>query len=902
MKQANMRVLSRYLKSLPDRLLERVRPIKPPEWYGERPQKLEQFLDYEAALDLCRPTILLSDGSLGVCWELAPIEHEAASLGELESRLEKLSDVFNKTRDERVVFQVLFDSAPTNELETPEVLKAADLTNAQKILLKRIESVKTLGAGTNSKLRLMKRRVWLTLRLMAPKAFDVSVATETQIDAEFIDAAKQFESHTKELKRLGDEVEFSLNYAGLKFTSVSHNEFLSFVREGLHSVRGNKDVASQPEVYSLNENRTIRSQLSHGFACVVPFAISVEEDTWEVASWKSKPDSRFTGMFANLLSLDTPHRVVVNISSCDRTVDLDLKANFLKHATSSFAEMQRDEVKLAHDRLARGDKFFNVSVHVLIRNVGMQIRDVKTEGSARRFISKLQSFTKTEFIIERQHALPIFFSCLPLLFNKTSEKAIGREARAFGSELVSYLPLFGGFRGTKDPMQLMMSRAGDAIWLSQFASQTSGHLVVGATSGAGKSFLMQNLMSAFFAWNPNGLVFIIDKKTSYEIFARVVGENGGVQISKPPANFPNIFRGKLDDFRLPVIVGILKTAINLVSPDARLNAVEEILLSNAVRAAFEQNELDASTEYANGELSNKNVLRAKIPQLSDVVDNLTPIAAKAGIPVTVAQTLALLLSPFIGTGPYANVFDRFEEDEPDPKTPAVSLYDVDAVSGSAILSTLTTQILLSEILRQIRRPENRGKRALLVIEEVGVLASESPEIVNFIRDSWKTFRKLNIGGCGLTNEIDDFLYKPGPREIWNNSPNKILLRLLDKDIQKAVLGDPERGVPPLIQDEYVGELISTLTKVDGEYSQALWWSDETKGTFIYMPNGFDYWCSASKPVEVATVYKVKETLESSYFDAVTLLATHFPKGVKAQDGSLRELSSEEILLLTEQKL
>ena len=205
------------------------------------------------------------------------------------------------------------------------------------------------------------------------------------------------------------------------------------------------------------------------------------------------------------------------------------------------------------------------------------------------------------------------------------------------------------------------------------------------------------------------------------------------------------------------------------------------------------------------------------------------------------------------------------------------------------------QKILAEILRQIRRPENRGRPGMLVIEEAGVLSEGSPELVSFIQSAWKTFRKLGFSCVGLTNEVDDYVRKAGPREIWNVSPNKIILKMTDKDLQKALVGNPEAGQAPLIEEAHLGKLIASLKKEDGEYSQGLWWSDEAKGTFMFMPTGFDYWCAASKPIEVATVYEVwRAQGEASYFAAVAWLAKNFPRGVLDREGKLRNLSPEEL--------
>lgn len=179
-----------------------------------------------------------------------------------------------------------------------------------------------------------------------------------------------------------------------------------------------------------------------------------------------------------------------------------------------------------------------------------------------------------------------------------------------------------------------------------------------------------------------------------------------------------------------------------------------------------------------------------------------------------------------------------------------------------------------------------------MIEEAGVLAGDSPEIVQFIRDAWKTFRKLGMACVGLTNEVDDYAIKPGPREIWNVSANKVILRMLEKDLQKALCGSAERGFPPLIEDKLIAQLIGSLRKKDGVYSQGLWWSDEAKGTFVFMPTGYDYWCAASKPIEVETVYAVPKKL-GNFRAAVTWIAEQFPRGVIGKDGRPRSLRPEE---------
>jgi hypothetical protein len=882
--------------SLPDHVLERMRPTRMPDYFKAQAAKLGSVLPYECMLDLERPVCLLSDGSLGVVWEIDLLPHETLSQAELERRLTSLGEIVEKVRSEKAAFQFIFDSEPHLELPRPEYLNGAEPTAPQVFLSKRIAEIESYAKAPKHQLRLMRRRAFVTLRFTDTRSFANRLpipSGENEISA----IELPIQALSRELMQAVHEVEYSFAHAGMTAHFLDGVGLLRFLRNTLHSVDERKCSATIGSADFNFENR-ISDQVMRGFAEMTPSGIRVGADVWEVASWVDQPPTACTGLWARLLEIDVPLRVVVNVRPCTDASDLDSKSFFLKNAQDAFGELQRTEVKTTQERMVRGEVLSWVSVHVLVRNEESSQVMSEPGGAARRVVSRLKTLTQIPFVVEKYAAPAIFLMSLPLGFSAGAAPFSGRERRVLSRNLAPYLPVFGGFRGTRNPMQWMISRGGEIAWLNPFDSETSAHMAVLASSGGGKSFYAQNLMMSFFAANGgikkgHPLLFIIDKKTSYEIFARVVGEDFGCQIIKPPERFPNIFRGALDDLRLPVIVGVLKTAVSLVSENARVGAIEEMLLSQAVRAAFEQNQLDARTEYAEGSLREKSSSHVKIPRLSDVIENIFPIAAQSGIDSSLAQNFAALFAPFVGQGPYAELFDRAEFEEQDAATPGVSLFDNDAVSSHPVLSTLTTQLILCEILRQLRRPENHGRAGMLVIEEAGVLAGQSPEIVAFIRDAWKTFRKLGIACVGLTNEVDDFAGKPGPREMWNVSPNKVILRMLEKDLQKAQCGNVESGYPPLADDPLLIQLIGSLRKKDGAYSQGLWWSDEAKGTFVFAPTGFDYWCAASKPIEVETVYEV-EKRTGSFLSAVSWLAQHFSNGVLGTDGRPRSLLPDEL--------
>jgi hypothetical protein len=809
------------------------------------------------------------------------------SESEISAKLASLSTIFKNIRHENVSFQLIFDSEPTSDIALPQNL-AEPKTSAERILADRVQAVCKSG-------KLCKRTLILTIRVSSKegmarrtKLFSRSSELELELD--------EFLRLQKTLALVCQEVEYCLSLGGFSSELMGRPECLDLLRSSFHSLAQRSQTTVLPEA-PLPES-PLKSQILRDFITMSPRGVEVGEDTWELCSWLDQPPRSFHGQLCRVLELKVPYRVVLNVRPCLDSSDLETKMVFLKNAADAYGEMQRDEIRLVQDQIARGEGLAFAALHIMVRNQGVSLKSLADKGAASSVVSQLRTYTQVDFLVEKLAAPAIFLSCLPFGYSPRSAHVSGREKRVLAASLAPYLPVFDGFQGTKSFLQLMVSRAANAITLNPFDSETSPHVAVLASSGGGKSFFAQNLMMSFFAKKPDGLVFIIDKKTSYEIFARVVGEDFGSQIVKPPEYYPNIFQGELDELRLPIIIGILKTALSLVSKGFQTGAVEEMLLSEAVRASFEQTRLDSQFAYENEQIAERTASHKRIPKLSDVVQNLVPLAAKLAIPKEVASELAANLSPFVGSGPYAALFDKLDFETIDPKTPGVSLFDIDAVGGNPILSTLTSQMILAEILRQVRRPENRGRPGLLVIEEAGVLAGGSPELVAFIQDAWKTFRKLGFSCIGLTNEVDDYLRKPGPREIWNISPNKVILKMSEKDLEKAVYKDANSDAPALISDPYTGRVLGSLVKRDGEFSQGLWISEETRGTFIYAPTGYDYWCAASKPVEVEAVCKLSsmlaENAEKPFFTAVTLLARSFPRGVRQKNGALRELSAGEM--------
>ncbi|NBW81406.1 hypothetical protein EBR21_06595, partial [bacterium] len=269
--------------SLPDHVLEWMRPKHMPEYFKAQAGKLSSVLPYERMLELERPVCLLSDGSLGVVWEIDLLPHETLGQAELERRLTSLGEIVEKVRSEKAAFQFIFDSEPHLELLRPENLNGAEPNAPQVFLSERIAEIESYAHSPKHQLRLMRRRAFVTLRFTDTRSFANRLhipSGENEISAIEI----PIQSLSRELMQAVHEVEYSFAHAGMTARCLDGVGLLRFLRSTLHGIDERKCSATISSTDFNFENR-ISDQVMRGFAELTASSIRVGGDTWEVASW-----------------------------------------------------------------------------------------------------------------------------------------------------------------------------------------------------------------------------------------------------------------------------------------------------------------------------------------------------------------------------------------------------------------------------------------------------------------------------------------------------------------------------------------------------------------------------------------------------------------------------------------
>ena len=819
-----------------------------------------------------RDVFVFNDGAIGTFWELCPISHELLSENELNSVLSTFCKIFESSVDDQVTLQVLFYSYPSKKFELPE--NDDGIKNFARIAQnERIKTIQSLAQSDEIR-KLVRRRVFLTLRVDPKITIQTSQVTSSSIEDKIKEQLVFLEKSLVKLRQISSTIEYVVqDRAKIELSRSFEKDLIEILKFELNCLDVDAEYLAKEEDNNRKIKNISKKVVQSNFKWE-PDAVEVGGDTIEAISWIDQPTNFYTGLMAELLNnISAPIKAVLNIRPNNNGHGIEDLINATKTHGDSLKERQNIEAKRVEKRQLYGEVYCATSLHVFMRNPKVKISENKELRGGRELSIKLKNATSIPFILEEFAAYEIFQSCLPFAYSKKVSSAVGREFRVLSEDLKYYLPIFGGSRGEIIPYQLMQNRGGEALWFNPRVYDESPHYAILASSGGGKSFFESNMLTSEIAYEPSSKIFIIDNITSYEIWAKTMGEDVGCEIIKPPSKFPNIFKGVINSERLPIIVSVIKTAVNLVSNEV-ISGSEEVLLGDAILKTYNDNITFSKKKFVYGEdgelgyFRDSESGRYKTPRLSGIIDNFNTVCGQKGFDEGLGLSLKTKLMPLFGSGPYSILFDSIDTQLVDEPNPGIFLADLEGIQGDDKLMAMTCLMIVCEILRQMQRPENKGRPGQLVIDESGVvLNGNSKELEKFVETKWPTLRKKDVVcGC-LTNLVEHYTKIPACKVMFQISPNKIVLPMSESQIREAqenkLLGD----------NNLIYELIRSLEKRDGVFSEGLWISKRVVSSFTYVPTGFDYWLAVSKDTEKQTIERLKNKF-GTYQKTIYFLATH----------------------------
>ena len=545
-------------------------------------------------------------------------------------------------------------------------------------------------------------------------------------------------------------IEERLQNAGMKFRRLASQEILDFVFEHLNPGRPNPPIlkALNP-AQRLGPAQTLRGQIIFNAVKEEFDHVQMGGTYFRGLSLMRLPENSHLFYAQRLLNSLWPDcDLVLNIHSLDTEkaiASLKLKNNISRtlafSALSKNYEAEQKHLELDElitDIRGSAQRLFQFSLSVLIRGKSLDELADKTLP----VLGAFHDFSAAEAASDDMNHSRIFLQSIP--------GHAGLNERRFYVQtdaLSGLLPLSGAYRGSKSKKMLVETPLGELVGLDPFDPELPAkHGLILGTTGSGKSFATNYILSSFLVENPDNHVVIIDVGGSYRKLARVFGgdylevtlsEKYGFNPFPPKSQIAP--GGDFDDDA----VAYLSLLISRMCA-ASASVHEKGFLERAIKAAYSKKE---------------EIL------LSDVREELLRISASHPAAKTYADSLELWTS-----GMYGRLFNR--PGGLDSKKRLV-VFDLQNLDHHPDLQGVYFFVIRSMIWGKLL---NRALKKIIVIDE-GWKFFDDETGSELVQNLYRTARKFNGAVLSISQSPKDFLDTKAASAIIANSYVKYMLKL-----------------------------------------------------------------------------------------------------------------------------
>ncbi len=381
---------------------------------------------------------------------------------------------------------------------------------------------------------------------------------------------------------------------------------------------------------------------------------------------------------------------------------------------------------------------------------------------------------------DRFMPLPAFLSALPLMCGPAfvSEMSrMGRFSTFLTNSVTNTLPLVAEWQGNRQPLLLLVGRRGQVMHFDPFANEKGNfNIAVAATSGAGKSFLTQELVTSLLG--TGGRCWVIDSGRSYEQLCHLVGGEF-IAFSDQRSIRLNPFTWvQRMDMEMPQLKDLLAL---MASPSMPLDALQKAYLEEAIQHEWGQQGNDG--------------------EIAGVAQWLEQHTDRA------ANEVGQMLYPY-AKGTYARIFRGKANINLDNPFVVLELGELDSKPD-------LQQVVLLLLIMQITEAMylgNRSQRKLCIIDEAWRLMG-SGNAGEFVERGYRTARKFGGAFMTITQALGDYHASSTAQAALQNSDWVLLLRQKPETIAAA----EKHG--HMLMDGGLKRLLLSLDTQAGKYSE-----------------------------------------------------------------------------------
>lgn len=389
-----------------------------------------------------------------------------------------------------------------------------------------------------------------------------------------------------------------------------------------------------------------------------------------------------------------------------------------------------------------------------------------------------------DLALERFVQMPAFLTALPMMFTPglaEDAQRLGRLRTMLTWNVANLLPVCGEWTGTPSPLLLLAGRRRELCYLDPFDNKAGNYnIAVAAASGAGKSFLVQELVLS--VRGTGGQVWVMDAGRSYERLARLIGGTY-LDFGRGSALNLNPFTviRDWDEDGLPMLKPLVG---QMASPTAPLTDIQSSYIEQALKEVWTAHQHAATITH---------VAQA----LHDIDDDR-------------ARDLATQLFPFTADGMHARWFEGEATCDISADLVVLELADL---NGKRDLQQVVTLLMMMRIANDMFLGA-RDRRKMCVIDEAWRLMS-SGHAGKFVEEGYRVARKHGGSFVTITQGINDYYQSDTARASLENADWVWLLRQKQESIDSLVKNGR------LATSEFMLRALKSLQTVHGKYSEML---------------------------------------------------------------------------------
>ena len=462
------------------------------------------------------------------------------------------------------------------------------------------------------------------------------------------------------------------------------------------------------------------------------------------------------------------------------------------------------------------------------------ITAVIKEESAGEFVNHLETEGMDCRIERNEFLLPAFLITMPFFYRADYDKTLQMGRKMYPENLASLVPLYPKFQGTETGTHIYIDRRGEPVAFDLFKSANAAHTVILGETGAGKSFFTNDLIVQQLTRDEKTIILIIDKGNSYGTTCALFGGSKTV-LDPDKAVTMNPFY-KIDPYsneQFLFITTLLSFMITGIDERDRLTRADSGFLEDQIRKFVEDGGLN--TELTLSDFA--NYVKEKGERGKNFYERIFPFTVK---------------------GRYGKFFDGKNQFGIENDFTVFELGNIDDQE----LLTAWFMIVSHFFTLKAQAPEHLGVKKFFMLDEAWKLLGMESTIKYFF-EVVKSYRKFGASLVTITQDFTDFFSSPAGTAVFNNSPNKILLRMSPDAINSY-------RNSMMLTDWELRQVYSLKSyKQTKKYSEIfVKFGRETSGTLRVLPSEEVYWMSTTDNMDKK---RIEDSLKETGGDMVQAL-------------------------------